>query len=199
MQEGENKERSVDLDRQAELELLAERMIVSGGLAGFSIERLAQEAGYSRPTVYRHFSSKEDALSAAIVKAVALGEKLFKRLASPIVGNRREQAMAFFVALEQIARFHSNAFEVVEMLGFEWMREATSEDTQWQWAGVIRSSFRELEGALRDASNQGELSFRSELGPADVAFHSITMAFSTYASILRKGVCFQLADASDHW
>lgn len=199
MQEEDNRGRSLDLNRQVELELLAERMVVDGGLGGLSIDRLAQKAGYSRPTVYRHFSSKEDALSAVVIRAVALGESLFERLSSPVDGNRREQAMALFVAFEQIARFHPNAFEVTEMLAFEWMREATAEDTQWRWVDVITVCFRRLEESVGVAAAQGELTLRGDMSGADVTLHSITMAIGMYAAMVKNRVTYQLANVDDGW
>ena len=101
-------------------------------------------------------------------KAVSLGEALFDQLSGPLEGNRRERALAFFIALEQMARFHPEAFELVEMLAFEWMREATSEDAQWRWAAVITGAFRSLETSFNEAANQGELKFRSELNASGV-------------------------------
>lgn len=199
MVEEDNTERSTDPRRQAELELLVERILVRDGIGELSIDRLAQEAGYSRPTVYRHFRSKEDAVKAVIIKTIESGEELYGRLAEPLVGNRREQAMAIFVALEQVARFHPDTFQLAEMLAFKWMRRSVPEDTQWQWVAVITSYFRRLEGYLVDSAERGELTYRHGMDGAEVAFHSINMAFGMYTSILTKRVNYHLASLDDDW
>ena len=187
------------VERQAELERFAERLVVDGGAAGLSIERLAQEAGYSRPTVYRHFSSKEDALRAVILNAVRLGEETFSRFEKPIEGTRREQAMAPFIAIEQVARYHSNTFQVAELFAFDWMRQAAPDDALWKWAELVTSYFRQLEELIDGAFTAGELTLPPKLKPGQVAFHSINLVFGSYTSILKNRITYQLCGQIDPW
>jgi AcrR family transcriptional regulator len=75
----------------------AARRVARGGLAGLSMAAVAEEAGVSRPTVYRYFADRRALLYAALFYAgrslaTALGEQL-RRFATP--AEKAVEAMLF--------------------------------------------------------------------------------------------------------
>ncbi|MEO1235180.1 MAG: helix-turn-helix domain-containing protein, partial [Planctomycetota bacterium] len=49
----------------------ARRMLLDGGVASLSMDRLAEAIEYSKGTVYQHFSSKEDVVAALFIETCA--------------------------------------------------------------------------------------------------------------------------------
>ena len=66
MQDGCRRGRPRDPDVDRALLLAARRCLARDGFTGMTIERVAADAGVSRPAVYRRFRSKEDLATAAL-------------------------------------------------------------------------------------------------------------------------------------
>ncbi len=85
--------------REAEFLDLARRMIAEGGLAGFNMDRLTEATEYSKGTLYQHFKSKEDLLTALAVQSQERRVAWFDR-ASRHDGGTRERMVGLALAEE---------------------------------------------------------------------------------------------------
>ncbi len=78
---------------------LAQTMLLEQGDQGLSMDRIADEAGVSKGTVYQHFASKEDLLAALAVRSAGIRAELFERAAT-FKGTTRERMSAIGAAAE---------------------------------------------------------------------------------------------------
>jgi AcrR family transcriptional regulator len=118
------------------------------------MEAVAEEAGVTKPTVYAHFSSKEELFDAALHAAFAR----MKDDALPVVGSEEEAAELLF------AHATSHLQKLIEqpMLGLA--RAAASEMRRRpDWGQELAASFPEdsLQGWLASMSKSGALQVKS--------------------------------------
>ena len=184
--------------RQTELELLARKIFVRDGIPGLSIERIASESGYSRPTIYQHFSCRDAALEIVAENTLATAYSIFSR-AEKVEGNDRERAFAPMLAFGIIARFHTDEFHVNETLGFPWVLCHLPESISKAYTQLVERIFRTIEAAVVRAEESGSLKTHGGLTASQVAFHTIAMAFGAYSSIAKNRVSVGLAGAADPW
>src|SRR5271165_2360473 len=87
--------------RQRETALLgiARKMLIEQGYAGLSMDQLAESTEYSKGTIYQHFSTKEDLVTALAIESMERRVELFLR-AEQFVGRSRERMLAIGVADE---------------------------------------------------------------------------------------------------
>lgn len=60
----------IKLQRESDILTTAARLIHDKGFANFSMDELADEVGVSKPTLYQHFSSKEDLGAEVLIRAL---------------------------------------------------------------------------------------------------------------------------------
>lgn len=86
-------------EREQELLNLAEDLINQEGFATFTMDKLAAASGYSKGTMYNHFSGKEDCLAGLCIRGMGLIEELFNR-AIAFNGTPREKILALNFAYQ---------------------------------------------------------------------------------------------------
>lgn len=96
-------------ERERMLLGIARRMLLEQGFAGLSMDRLAEATEYSKGTIYQHFSTKEDLVTALAVESNEQRLALFSRARS-FAGRPRERMLAFGVADELFARLHPHFY-----------------------------------------------------------------------------------------
>ena len=85
--------RGVDRRRSAILEV-ARDLLSRDGMAAFTMERVADEAGYARTAIYRYFSSREELIVELAAESLELRVELYRRIAR-FEGRPRERMVAF--------------------------------------------------------------------------------------------------------
>lgn len=85
--------RGVDRRRSAILEV-ARNQLSRDGLTAFTMERVADEAGYARTAIYRYFSSREELIVELAAESLELRVELYRRIAR-FAGRPRERMVAF--------------------------------------------------------------------------------------------------------
>jgi AcrR family transcriptional regulator len=95
----QNRKARVFQQREVEFLDLSRRMIAEGGLAHFNMDRLAEATEYSKGTVYQHFGSKEDLVTALAIQSLGRRVAWFER-AVRFNGNTRERMQALNAAEE---------------------------------------------------------------------------------------------------
>jgi AcrR family transcriptional regulator len=80
--------------RRQEILDVARGLLTRDGITHFHMERVAEEGGYSRTSIYRYFSSKEDLIVDLAIESVALRVRLYRRVQA-WQARARERAVAF--------------------------------------------------------------------------------------------------------
>lgn len=80
--------------RRAAIRSVARDLLGREGIAGFTMERVADEAGYARTAIYRYFSSKEDLIVELAIESLGVRVELYRR-AMQFDARPRERIVAF--------------------------------------------------------------------------------------------------------
>jgi len=184
--------------RQVELEELAKKILVESGMTGLSIERIATDSGYSRPTVYQHFSSKSAALEVVALQTLKHASQLAARAGS-FSGTPRERALALVVAYEQLARVYPEDFHIIEFLGFPWVAEILPEKTSIELTKAINGYSETLAKLFAESVEGGSLGLSSGMTPKTLAFQTLSTLCGIYSSILKNRIVFQFSETPDAW
>jgi AcrR family transcriptional regulator len=93
MLRSERKSREIDRRRSTFLEVAREQLS-RDGIGGFTMERVADESGYSRTAIYRYFPSREELMVELAAESLELRVNLYRR-AAQFDGRPRERMVAF--------------------------------------------------------------------------------------------------------
>lgn len=170
-------------EREQVLLCLAERLMEEHGFSGLTMDKLVAACDYSKGTVYNHFSSKEDLLSALCIKAMQTELQLFHK-ASNFKGNAREKLLALCFAYRLHALLHPTLFYCVLTSKTPAVAERASQerlDTQF----VLEQQLAEVCNQLFVlAMEDGDLQGREEAEFAQLSFAAWAMAFGSTALML---------------
>jgi AcrR family transcriptional regulator len=184
--------------RCSELLDVAREILITSGLSGFTIERIAKRSGYSRPTVYGHFGSKEAVFEALAGKNLQIGRELMGR-AMQFEGTPREKAFALILGYEVMARFHPEEFHLTEMLGMPWVRENLPAGIAADFRSMVEAYSKAMTVQVERAVEIGDLALPPGMTVGNVVFHSLTMAYGIYTSIIKERIVLALAHPVDPW
>ncbi|WP_348730901.1 TetR/AcrR family transcriptional regulator [Rheinheimera texasensis] len=95
--------------REQALLKLAQQILRQDGFAGLTMDRLTALSDVSKGTLYNHFSSKEDVLTALSVDSLERLQQLF-RLALGFSGHSRERALALHHAYHRFSAAEPTLF-----------------------------------------------------------------------------------------
>ncbi|MBL4829935.1 MAG: TetR/AcrR family transcriptional regulator [Aliivibrio sp.] len=112
-------------DREKELLQIAKDLVTAEGFANLTMEKIAAASPYSKGTVYNHFTSKEDVISALCILGMKKQQAMFNK-ALTFNGTTREKAMAFHVAYRTFSRLEPILFMCVLTAKTRWIVEKTS-------------------------------------------------------------------------
>jgi AcrR family transcriptional regulator len=177
---GLSKSEQKKVDREEELVDLAVSILNQEGFAGLSLEKLTAKSRYSKGTIYNHFSSKEDCLSALCIRAVSSILTLFKR-ASQFNGSSREKAVAVHYSYQLYARLQPTLFMAVLSSKVPGVREKTSAE-RTQVMDALEFEINNFSDALfRNAVEDGSLDLPVHLSIETLSFSNWAMSFGTNA------------------
>jgi AcrR family transcriptional regulator len=98
--------------REQELLIIAEKIMITEGFTGLTMDKLVAACDYSKGTVYSHFNSKEDLLCALCIKGMRINLSLFSN-AQTFSGNSREKLLAIHYAYSLHALTYPTLFMCV--------------------------------------------------------------------------------------
>jgi AcrR family transcriptional regulator len=173
------KEREV---RERELRLIevARRMLVAQGYAGLSMDRLAEATEYSKGTIYQHFKTKEDLVTALATQSMGMRTQLFERLAK-FEGRARERMQGAGTADEIFARLYPYAFRselIVKMANLE---ERVSEQRLNALRAAEQRCISVVRGFVEDAIAVGDLPKNTAVG--QILFAVISIVIGTHTVV----------------
>ncbi|CCK77256.1 putative transcriptional regulator, TetR family [Oleispira antarctica RB-8] len=177
---GLSKSEQKKVDREQELVDLAVLILNQEGFGGLSLEKLTAKSSYSKGTIYNHFSSKEDCLSALCIRAVSSILELFKR-ALMFDGCSREKTVAVHYAYQLYARLEPTMFMAVLSSKSPGVREKTSPE-RTQIMDALEFEINNFSDAMfRNAVADGSLDLPSHLSIETLTFSNWAMSFGTNA------------------
>jgi len=175
---GLSKSEQKKLDREEELVDLAVAILNVHGFAGLSLEKLTAESRYSKGTIYNHFSSKEDCLSALCIRAISSILDLFRR-ALAFDGCSREKAVAVHYSYQLYARLEPTLFMTVLSSKAPGVREKTSFERQ-KIIDELEFEVNNFSDAMfRNAVADGSLKIPAHLTIETLTFSNWAMSFGT--------------------
>lgn len=175
---GLSKSEQKKADREEELVDLAVVILNTYGFSGLSLEKLTAESCYSKGTIYNHFSSKEDCLSALCIRAISSILDLFTR-ALAFDGCSREKTVAVHYAYQLYARLEPTLFMTVLSSKAPGVREKTSVERQ-QIIDKLEFEINNFSDAMfRNAVADGSLKIPDHLSIETLTFSNWAMSFGT--------------------
>lgn len=146
-----------ELQQRDELHLeIARRIFLEEGYHGLTISRLAKTTGFSRPTLYERFGSKEGLL-------VELGLQChrqwvaFLRQASAFPGRTRERIVAFAEVIRHYAERYADDLHILSVSRTDLVLKRATPDQQREYAALDGQIFGLVQNVVDDAIRLGDL------------------------------------------
>lgn len=90
----------------------ARRLFLQRGYHGLTMDRIASATGYSRGTIYQHFTCKEEIIVSLVNRCMEQRLAMIER-ASTFSGRPRERMQAVGEAVELYARLHTEELRIL--------------------------------------------------------------------------------------
>jgi len=155
--------------RETQILDLARPMIAAGGLAGLSMDAIAQELQTAKGTIYNHFQNKEEIVLAIAVQAVDCRIELFNH-AVMMRGASRQRIAAIGIACEVFVDRFPDLFRAEQIIRHETVWGKTSAKRQEVLKSCEARCMHTVAGVVRDAVAAGDLELRPDLRIEDTVF-----------------------------
>ena len=166
------------LIRETELLDLAEEIMEIEGFSGFTMDKLVSKCGYSKGTVYNHFSCKEDLFCALCIRGMSKTLELFNK-ALEFKGNSREKVLAIHFAYRLQALTNPTQFMCVLTAQTPAMKEKANEQRLEIQQALDNEMTHFCDILFKQAVDSGEMPDTTSL--EDAIFASWALSFGTIA------------------
>ncbi len=162
---------------------IARELLNQGGYAGVTIGKIAAALGYSRGTIYNHFSCKEDAL---LTLAARYYERqlAFCERAAAFRGRARERMVAVGEANELFLRLYPEEASIIEVVCAQAIRNRSTSECRARLRECEIRVNSVVEGIVRDAIAQGDLSLPDGVSVRSLTFGFWALTMGGYATML---------------
>jgi AcrR family transcriptional regulator len=168
MQTSTRKQREIQQREELLLEV-AQTMLLERGYLGLTMDRIATATGYSKGTIYQHFTNKEDLLVGIMVQGGARRVDFFERAAT-LRGPTRERITAIGVAVELFAILHPEFGQAEKVVKAASIRAKASEKRMQALESCENRCVSITAGIVRDAVASGDLELRDGDTPEGLVF-----------------------------
>lgn len=181
-------------EREQLLLQIARKMLIEQGYAGLSMDQLAEAAEYSKGTIYQHFATKEDLVSALAIESMERRVELFLR-AEQFVGRPRERMLAIGVADEIFSRLETHHYNSEFIIKLANLRDRASPERREALDRLESACFGCVVRIVQSGIDSGDLP--KEIEPKNLVYSIVTMALGThltslhYCSMMKE---FQISD-----
>ena len=148
---------------------ISRNVIETEGYASLSMDRIAEQAEYSKGTVYQHFSCKEEVLIQLCNNDAATLKELMDR-AALYQGSTRERVLAFFVAYDIWSRLNPVYQDLVRTLYSSSTLEKVSEDSRLCNQQLHLSIIDTVARVVREAADVGDITVSLGISPNEIVF-----------------------------
>jgi AcrR family transcriptional regulator len=146
-------------DRERSILAVARELLIEGGYLGLTMDKIAERIGTSKPTIYHHFSSKEEVIMGVAVEDSVERAKVFTR-AVTLSEVPREQ----LAAIGEISAIMLPVHVETELILFtNSIREKTSPELQLTLLDKEAESMELLTGIVQEAIAMGDLELPAPL------------------------------------
>jgi AcrR family transcriptional regulator len=167
-------------EREALLLTIAEGIMETEGFSGLTMDKLVAACAFSKGTVYNHFNSKEDLLSALCIKSMIMALELFKK-ARKFAGGSREKLLAIHYAYRLHALSHPTLFLCVLTSRTPAIREKASAARLLKQEQLDKEMTHYCDELFELGMQQGELPQGSSTEINQLVFAAWAMSFGTNA------------------
>lgn len=163
------------LDRA--LEIISEQ-----GITALTIDKLVSTVSYSKGTLYNHFSSKEDVLTALCSRNMRSVKDLFIRTIGLNISGRDKMIAISFAYMLSVLLLPQH-FTLVMNAKTE-LFEKASDLRRQEREQLDQELFNMTMGVIKDAITNNELSLQANVDEQQVCFSIWAMAFGTIGLLL---------------
>lgn len=157
-------------------------IISTQGIVALTMDKLVSHIGYSKGTLYNHFSSKEDVLAGLCNRNMTRVKDLFIR-ATNIEANARDKMIAISFAYLLSVLLSPQHFALVMNAKTE-LFEKASPARREEHDQLDEALFSLMHGIIQEAIAKQELILKDGVDPQQVSFSTWAMAFGTIALLL---------------
>lgn len=156
-------------DREERILGIARQQVLSQGYHGLNMDRIAEQIGVSKGTIYNHFRCKEEIIIALAVQNMEKRVELF-RTAAEFRGTSRQRMFAVARANSFFFQTYPDYFRFEQMLRIDSIWEKTSEKRQFLIRSCEMRCMTMVSGIVRDAVASGDLELPGGTTPEDIVF-----------------------------
>lgn len=168
--------------REAQFVRVAREILLGPeGYQGVSIDRVAEETGFSRGTVYQRFRSKEDLV-------IALGVECRATLLAAMRGGARypgrprERMAALGEALRLYSRHHADDQRILKIIDADMILRRASANQQEVMNGYDVRVFATVLGVVQAGIDEGDLVLRGNSSASGLCFAFWAMIDGSFAA-----------------
>ena len=180
-------------EREQLLLQVARKMLMTQGYAGLSMDQLADATEYSKGTIYQHFSTKEDLVTALAIESMERRVELFLR-AEQFAGRSRERMLAIGVADEIFGRLETYHYRSEFIIKLANLQERASTARRENLESLESACFGCVVRIVQSGIDAGELP--SSVDPRELVYSVLTMALGTHMTSLNY--CSMLKEFEIH-
>lgn len=168
-------------EREQRLMQVARKMLIEQGYAGLSMDQLAEVTEYSKGTIYQHFSTKEDLVTALAIESMERRVDLFLR-AEKFVGRSRERLVAIGVADEIFGRLETHHYRSEFIIKLANLRDRASPERREAMDRLGSACFGCVVRIVQDGIDCGDLP--ADIVAKELVYSVFTMALGTHMTAL---------------
>lgn len=175
-----SKKQQAIVDRELELLDIAKQIVINEGFAHLTMDKVAAASAYSKGTIYNHFISKEDLITALGAQAFRKEIQLFRR-ALAFAGNSREKVVAMHVGYSLFTRLEPVLSLCVLTCRTPFVIEKSSKERLDYFIALEEELVGISDGFLSYGIESGALTLPEHLSREGVVFANWSMAFGSNA------------------
>jgi AcrR family transcriptional regulator len=161
------------------------------------MDRLAERAEYSKGTVYQHFSTKEDLLTALALQSLEARCALFAKCRS-FRGRPREQFCAILVADELFGALHPHYYRSELIIKMANLEARASVERRLSFHQMERQCIAHVSQIVDDGVAVGDLVLPENMKTGDLVFGIVTVAIGTQTVTLNFLEVMEKLDVVDY-
>lgn len=171
--------------REEEILVVARKIMLEQGYFGMTMDRIAAGIEYSKGTLYQHFGSKEDVLSAIAIQTEAKRMEYFER-ASKFAGNPRERMTSIGVAYELYYRLHPAYFQTEQLIHQQDVFAKISEERRAQILQNAVCCHAIMDEIIEDGVSSGDVDLPDWCPPATLGFLLWSLTSGGFANLASR-------------
>lgn len=168
------------IERPRTILRVAREIFRDRGYLGLNMDRIAEQMGVAKGTIYQHFKNKEEVILSLVVETLDKRIAMFER-AVVFSGNARERMAAVGCAAELFVVNFPDHFELEKVLSCSSIIEKTSEKLQVLKTTAEMKCISLVAGLVRDGIASGDLQLSTNITPDQVVFGLWSNSYGGYS------------------